>query len=99
MEVADRLAVMEEDYNRVSAEYDEMMSKFDREQQITGSVRAVYFLHYLLTLSCVAIPGQRLQGVLGVIIWLVDEAAVWLVARSFWGQLLSVFQFDKMEIY
>lgn len=38
MEVADRLAAMEEDYNKVSAEYNEVMSKFDREQEITGNV-------------------------------------------------------------
>ncbi|XP_052267224.1 rab11 family-interacting protein 4A-like isoform X2 [Dreissena polymorpha] len=37
MEVMDRLAAMEEDFNRVSAEYNEMMSKFDREQIITGN--------------------------------------------------------------
>ncbi|XP_052268698.1 uncharacterized protein LOC127870079 [Dreissena polymorpha] len=38
MEVMDRLAAMEEDFNRVSAEYNEMMSKFDREQIMTGNV-------------------------------------------------------------
>lgn len=43
MEVADRLAVMEEDFNRVSAEYEEMMSKFDREQEITGNVSLLDF--------------------------------------------------------
>lgn len=38
MEVSDRLAAMEEDYNKVSAEYNEVMSKFDREQEMTGNV-------------------------------------------------------------
>ncbi|XP_060608216.1 rab11 family-interacting protein 4-like isoform X2 [Ruditapes philippinarum] len=37
MEVSDRLAAMEEDFNKVSAEYNEVMSKFDREQEITGN--------------------------------------------------------------
>ncbi|XP_052765644.1 rab11 family-interacting protein 4A-like isoform X2 [Mya arenaria] len=38
MEVSDRLAAMEEDFNKVSAEYNDIMSKFDREQVMTGNL-------------------------------------------------------------
>jgi len=53
MEVSDRLAAMEEDYNRVSAEYNDIMSKFDREQQMTGNVRTFTAANsYLFMVSC-----------------------------------------------
>ena len=42
MELNDRLCAVEEDYNRVSANNDEMMTKFDRERVITGEVSHVY---------------------------------------------------------
>ena len=38
LETSDRLAAMEEDYNKVSADYNDMMSRFDREQLMTGNV-------------------------------------------------------------
>jgi len=56
MEVQDRLAAMEEDFNRVSADYDEIMSKFDREQEITGNVRQPDLLYTVIVFTILFIP-------------------------------------------
>ena len=41
LELNDRLSAVEEDYNRVAANNDEMNLKFDRERVITGEVRKI----------------------------------------------------------